>query len=299
MAIANKFPGKDISIEDIKTKFPLVAKKNKQHKSKFTVSGVEFGSKLIPVFAGPNMVESEKLILNCAKNVKKAGAHFLRGGAFKPLTFPYRSSKYYETREDGIKWLKKARDEFEIPIITEIMEERYIDIICKSADILQIGSRNMQNFPLLTACARTKKPIMLKRHYGSSLRDWLGAAEYLLVEGNKKVILCERGVSVPHTHRSTSRFLLDLQVIPAAKEITHLPVISDPSHATFWRPWVYSMSLASIAAGSDGIMLEVHPNPSKSAVDPLQPIDFSEFRHLMKKMNEVAKSSWGRKVIGK
>ena len=245
------------------------------------------------------MVESEKLILNCAKNVKKAGAHFLRGGAFKPLTFPYRSSKYYETREDGIKWLKKARDKFEIPIITEIMEERYLDIICKSADILQIGSRNMQNFPLLTACARTKKPIMLKRHYGSSLRDWLGAAEYLLVEGNKKVILCERGVSVPHTHRSTSRFLLDLQVIPAAKEITHLPIVSDPSHATFWRPWVYSMSLASIAAGSDGIMLEVHPNPSKSAVDPLQPIDFSEFRHLMKKMNEVAKSSWGRRVIGK
>ena len=116
---------------------------------------------------------------------------------------------------------------------------------------------------------------------------------------NEKVILCERGVSVPHTHKSTSRFLLDLQVIPAAKEITHLPIVSDPSHATFWRPWVYSMSLASIAAGSDGIMLEVHPNPSKSAVDPLQPIDFSEFRHLMKKMNKVAKSSWGRRVIGK
>lgn len=299
MSITNKFPGKDISLEDIKTKFPLVAKKNKNHKSKFKVSGVEFGSNLIPIFAGPNMVENEKLILNCAKNIKKAGAHFLRGGAFKPLTFPYRSSKYYETREDGIKWLKKAKSEFGIPIITEIMEEKYLDLVCDAADILQIGSRNMQNFPLLTKCAKTNKPIMLKRHYGASLRDWLGAAEYLLVEGNKKVILCERGVSVPHTHRSTSRFLLDLQVIPAAQEITHLPIISDPSHATFWRPWVHSMTLASIAAGADGIMLEVHPNPSKSAVDPLQPINFSEFKNLMKKMNKVAKSTWRRRVLNK
>ena len=227
-------------------------------------------------------------ILNCAKNVKKAGAHFLRGGAFKPLTFPYRSSKYYETREDGIKWLKKARDKFEIPIITEIMEERYLDIICKSADILQIGSRNMQNFPLLTACARTKKPIMLKRHYGSSLRDWLGAAEYLLVEGNKKVILCERGVSVPHTHRSTSRFALDIQAIPALKEISCLPVISDPSHASFWAPWVPSLTYASIAAGCDGLIIEIHPNPKKSFVDPLQPLNFNQFKRLITKSKKIS-----------
>ena len=192
MTLENKFPGKDISLEDIKTKFPLVAKKNKNHKSRFKISGVEFGSNQIPIFAGPNMVESEKLILNCAKNLKKIGAHFLRGGAFKPLTFPYRSKKYTETREDGIKWLKRAKAEYNIPIITEIMEEKYIDLICDAADILQIGSRNMQNFPLLTECAKSGKPIMLKRHYGASLRDWLGAAEYLLVEGNKKVIVCER-----------------------------------------------------------------------------------------------------------
>ncbi len=298
MKIVNKFPGKDISIEDIKTKFPLVAKKNKKHKSKFKISGIEFGGNLIPVFAGPNMVESEKLIISCAKNVKKSGAHFLRGGAFKPLTFPYRSKKYTETRLEGLKWLKKAKNETHIPIITEIMEEKYLDKICEVADILQIGSRNMQNFPLITACARTQKPIMLKRHYGSSLRDWLGAAEYIMVEGNKKVILCERGVSVPHTHRSTSRFLLDLQVIPAAQEITHLPMVSDPSHATFWRPWVPSMTLASIAAGSDGIMLEVHPDPKNSAVDPLQPIDFKEFKSLMKKMNKVSKSI-GRHILKK
>ncbi len=297
MKLVNKFPGKDISQEDIKTKFPLVAKKNKNHKSKFTISGVEFGSKLIPIFAGPNMVETEKLIMNCAKNLKKTGAHFLRGGAFKPLTFPYRSQKYTETREEGIKWLKKAKQEFGIPVITEIMEEKYLDLICDTADILQIGSRNMQNFPLLTECAKSGKPIMLKRHYGASLRDWLGAAEYLMVEGNHKIILCERGVSVPHTHKSTSRFLLDLQVIPAAQDITHLPIVSDPSHATFWRPWVNSMALASVAAGADGIMLEVHPDPRNAAVDPLQPIDFKEFKSLIKKMHSVAKASYNRKIF--
>ena len=293
--LENKFPGKDISNEDIKSKFPLVAKKNSNHFSKFKVQGIEFGGKKIPIFAGPNMVESEKLILDCAYNIKKIGGSFLRGGAFKPLTFPYRSKKYTETREMGIEWMLNAKRKTGIPIITEIMEERYLDLVCETADILQIGSRNMQNYPLITACAKTKKPIMLKRHYGASLRDWLGAAEYILCEGNKKVILCERGVSTPHTHRSTSRFLLDLQVVPAAKEITHLPIAVDPSHATFWRPWVESMTLASIASGADAIMLEVHPDPENSAVDPLQPIDFKSFKNLVNKMDKLAKSI-GRKV---
>ena len=155
------------------------------------------------------MVENENLIVETAIQVKKAGAHFLRGGAFKPLTFPYRSEKYTETREEGIKWLGVAKKEAGIGIITEVMEEKYLDMICDVADILQIGSRNMQNYPFLSECAKTQKPIMLKRHYGSSLRVWLGAAEYILKEGNKKVILCERGVVAPHTHRITSRFLLD------------------------------------------------------------------------------------------
>ena len=125
-----------------------------------------------------------------------------------------------------------AKEKYKIPIITEVMEEKYLPLICQVADILQIGSRNMQNYPLIVACAKTQKPIMIKRHYGASLRDWLGAAEYVMINGNK-VILCERGVSVPHTHKSTSRFLLDLQVVPAAQEITHLPIVVDPSHATF------------------------------------------------------------------
>jgi len=294
--IENKFPGKDISLEDIKSKIPLVAKKNKKHKSKFKISGVEFGGKKIPTFAGPNMVESKKLIFDVAKNVKKIGASFLRGGAFKPLTFPYRSEKYNETREDGIRWLGEAKKKYNIPIITEIMETKHLDLICNVADILQIGSRNMQNYPLLVECAKSMKPIMLKRHYGASLRDWLGAAEYIMYHGNNKIILCERGVSVPHTHRDTSRFLLDLQVVAAAQEITHLPVVVDPSHATFWRPWVHNMSLASVASGADGIMLEVHPKPEKSAVDPLQPINYREFKKLFKQMNSIAKISHGRKL---
>ena len=288
--IQNKAPGKDVSPEDLKEKFPLAAKKNAGHFSTFDVAGVTFGKELIPIMAGPNMVESEELIVNTAINVKNSGAHFLRGGAFKPLSFPYRSEKYKETREDGIKWLGVAKAEANIGIITEVMEEKYLDLICDVADIIQIGSRNMQNYPFLVDCAQTGMPIMLKRHYGSSIRDWLGAAEYILKEGNKNVLLCERGVVVPHTHRNTSRFLLDLQVIPAAKELTHLPIISDPSHATFWSPWVKSMTLASIAAGADGIMLEVHPNPRESAVDPLQPISYGEFKRLREEMKKVAKA---------
>jgi len=288
MKIENKAPGKDVSIEDLETKFPLCAKKSADHKSEFEIAGVLFGGKNIPIFAGPNMVESEELIVETARAVKESGAHFLRGGAFKPLTFPYRSKKYTETRELGIEWLKTAKEETGIPIITEVMEEKYLDLISDTADILQIGTRNMQNFPLLTEAAKTGKPIMLKRHFGCSLRDWLGSAEYILKENNDKLILCERGISTAHTHRSSSRFLLDLQVIPAAQEITHLPVVSDPSHATFWRSWVKPMSLASIAAGADGIMLEVHPDPENAAVDPLQGIDFQSFYELMDDMQRVA-----------
>ena len=285
----NKFPGKDISNEDIKTKFPLCAKKHENHKSSFEVSGVNFGSDNLVIFAGPNMVESREMILDVAKNVKKIGADFIRGGAFKPLTFPYRSEKYNETREKGIEWLKEAKEKYNIPVITEVMEEKYIPLVSEVADIIQIGSRNMQNFPFISKCAKTKKPIMLKRHYGASLRDWLGAAEYILYEGNEKVILCERGVSVPHTHRSTSRFLLDLQAIPAVKDNSCLPIISDPTHASFWHKWVRSLSLASLAVGAEGLMIETHPDPRNAAVDPLQAINFEEFSNLVDELRELGK----------
>lgn len=283
----NKFPGKDITEEDIKSKIPLVANFSKEP---FEIAGVVFNGKKIPVMAGPNMVESEELIIETAKSVKASGASFLRGGAFKPLSFPYRNEKYTETGLDGLKWLKSAREEAEIPVITEVMEEKHLDAVCDATDILQIGSRNMQNYPLIVESAKTGFPIMLKRHYGASLRDWLGAAEYALKEGCTKLILCERGMSIPHTHRATSRFSLDLQVVPATQEITNIPVATDPSHATFWRDWVEPMTLASIASGADSIMLEVHPDPENSAVDPLQPINFDTFNFLMKKMDNVAKA---------
>ena len=285
----NKFPGKDITEEDIKSKIPLVANFAKEP---FEIAGVVFNGKKIPVMAGPNMVESEELIIETAKSVKASGASFLRGGAFKPLSFPYRNEKYTETGLDGLKWLKSAREEAEIPVITEVMEEKHLDAVCDATDILQIGSRNMQNYPLIVESAKTGFPIMLKRHYGASLRDWLGAAEYALKEGCTKLILCERGMSIPHTHRATSRFSLDLQVVPAAKEVTHLPIVADPSHATFWRPWVRSMSLAGVAAGADGIMLEVHPDPENAAVDPLQPINYAEFRKLYPEMQNIYKKFW-------
>lgn len=292
----NKFPGKDVSEDDLVSKIPLAAKKHANHKTKFTVAGVEFGGELIPVFAGPNTVEDEDMIVETAFSVKASGAHFLRGGAFKPLTFPYRGKKFFETREKGLHWLNKAKEKAGIPVVTEVMHTDKVELVAEVADILQIGTRNMQNYPLLEAVALTQKPIMLKRHFGSSLRDWLGAAEYILHGGNERVILCERGVVVPHTHRETSRFLLDLQVIPAAQELTHLPVITDPSHATFWANWVTSMSLASIAAGADGIMLEVHPDPANAAVDPLQPINFDAFGHLMNDMQNVARAV-GRTIV--
>jgi 3-deoxy-7-phosphoheptulonate synthase len=292
----NKFPGKDISIDDLKSKIPLCAKKNKKHHSIVKVKNIEFGGKKIPILAGPNTVENLRMINKIGSFLKSIKICGIRGGAFKPLTFPYRCKKYYETKLDGLKWLKDTKNKHGLIATTEIMELKYLEDICNSTDIIQIGSRNMQNYPLLTECAKTQMPIMLKRHYGSSLRDWLGAAEYILAEGNKNVILCERGVSVPHTHRSSSRFLMDLQVIPAVKEICHLPIISDPSHATFWAPWVESMTLASIAAGCDGLLIEVHPDPKNAAVDPLQPLNFNQFKSLVSKSKKIAKCI-NRKIV--
>ncbi len=288
--IQNKFPGKDITEEDIKSKFPLAAKRNKDHFSVIKVKDVEIGGDKIPMMAGPNTVENEEMALKIAENISKLGNRIFRGGAFKPLSFPYRSDKYFEPREKGLDWLKSVKEKFGLLIVTEVMDIRQIDNISKVADILQIGTRNMQNYPLLVECAKTNIPILLKRHYGASLRDFLGSAEYILNEGNKNVILCERGVSIPHTHRSTSRFSLDLQIIPAAKEITHLPIITDPSHATFWADWVEPMALASIGAGADGVMIEVHNDPKNAAVDPLQPLDFKQYKNLLIKLKKIANS---------
>ncbi len=286
--LTNKNPTKDISEDDKKNK--LMLSTGKVRRDVKISKDVIFGRKKIPIIAGPNGVESMKLMVGVAKELKKLNIKIIRGHAYKPLTFPYRSKNYKETQSEGMDIMDQIKKEFSLKVVTEVTEIKYLDRISKTADILQIGSRNMQNLELLKEVALTKKPIILKRHFGSSLRDLLGAAEHILVEGNFNLIFCERGVSIPHTHRETSRFALDIQAIPALKEITKFPVISDPSHASFWAPWVPSLTFASIAAGCDGLIIEMHPNPKKSLVDPLQPLNYSQFKELVKKSKKVANS---------
>ena len=284
----NKFPGKDITEEDLKTKFPLSSSANK--KKIINISkDISFGANQIPIIAGPNTVENKDMIFKCCEIMEKKGIKLLRGGIYKPLTFPYRSDKYFELGDKGFRIIEEVKKNFDILIVSEIMESEKIPLMLNFVDIFQIGARNMQNYPLITKVAKSKKPIILKRHFGASIRDLLGAAEYALIEKNEKVILCERGITVPHTHRATSRFLLDIQAIPAIKDNSCLSIISDPSHACFWHKWVRPLSLASLAAGAEGLMLEIHPDPRNAAVDPLQAINLNEFSELVNKLKEVAK----------
>ena len=284
----NKLPGKDITEEDLKTKFPLASSSNKK-KIINIKDGVTFGSDCIPIIAGPNTVENKDMMFKCCEILEKKKIKLLRAGLYKPLTFPYRSDKYYELGDKGIKIIEEIKKNFDVLIVSEIMESEKISIMMDFVDIFQIGARNMQNYPLITKVAKTKKPILLKRHFGASIRDLIGAAEYALVEKNEKVILCERGITAPHTHKATSRFLLDIQAIPAIKDNSCLPIISDPSHACFWHEWVRPLALASIAAGAEGLMIETHPNPREAAVDPLQAINLKEFSDLVDKLREIAK----------
>jgi len=280
---------KDISDSDLKDRIPLCAKNGESHRSTISVGGAVIGGNKVVVMAGPCAVESREQVLEIAHRVKAAGATILRGGAYKPLTFPYRSDSSFELREIGLKYLAEAGKAAGLPVVTEVMDLRLVETVTEHADILQIGARNMQNFPLLEEVAKTHKPVLLKRHFGCSLRDWLGAAEYVLYGGNPNVILCERGVVAPHTHAVTSRFIVDIQVIPAVKEYSHLPVIVDPSHSTFKRSYVAPVARAAIAAGADGIIMDVHPVPEKAAVDPLQALSYESFDELMQELRGIAR----------
>ena len=292
--LSNKFPTKDITQDDLKYKLKLI---NSKIKKKIKINNkITITEKKLPIIAGPNGIESKKLLINTAKLLKKNKLKFIRAHAFKPLTFPYRSKQYDEVGLKGLDWIDDIRKTSDLIFVAEITEIRFLDRMLKSIDILQIGSRNMQNLELLREVAKTKKPIILKRHFGASIRDFLGAAEHILVEGNNNLILCERGISAPHTHRSTSRFILDLQAICALKEITNYPIFSDPSHATFWNKWVPSMGLSSVAAGCDGLIIETHPNPKKSMVDPLQPLNFVEFTKFVNQVKKLSKF-FGKTVI--
>ena len=279
---------KDLTELDIQRNIPLAAVNGARRKSVVRVGDVEIGGERIVVIAGPCAVESETQILEIARAVKAAGASLLRGGAYKPLTFPYRNAKAFELGEAGLRYLRQAADAVGLPVVTEVVDVRLVDQVARYADIIQVGARNMQNFPLLEEVGRTGKAVLLKRHFGASLRDWLGAAEYLLHQGNERVILCERGIAAPHTHAPTSRCIVDLQVVPAVREYSHLPVLVDPSHATFRRPYVAPIARGAIAVGADGILIDVHPRPDEAAVDPLQALDYQAFGALMAELRAVA-----------
>ncbi|HEY4215987.1 MAG TPA: 3-deoxy-7-phosphoheptulonate synthase [Gemmatimonadaceae bacterium] len=278
---------KDISENDLKNNIPLASARASGERTIVRVGTAEFGGRALTVIAGPCAVENEEMMVETARAVKAAGATMLRGGAFKPLTFPYRNERTFELRERGLEFLRIAGDDTGLPVVTEVVDVRLVEMVGRYTDMFQVGARNMSNFPLLEEVAKAGKPVLLKRHFGASLRDWLGAAEYLLYNGNPNVVLGERGVVAPHTHEVTSRFIVDLQVVPAVREYSHLPVIVDPSHSTFKRTYVAPIARGAIAVGADGIIVDVHPVPEKAAVDPLQALSFEAFRQLMTEMRGI------------
>ncbi len=242
------------------------------------VGGVKFGGGTFQMIAGPCSVESEKQIVEIAKAVKEAGATVLRGGAFKPRTSPY---AFQGLREGGLDLLLKAKEETGMPIVTEIMSVRHIDLF-KDVDIVQIGARDMQNFELLKEVGKMNKPIMLKRGLANTIEEWLMSAEYIMSEGNKEIILCERGI---RTFEPLTRNTLDLSAIPLLKELTHLPVIVDPSHASGLSRLVKPLSLASVGVGADGLMIEVHNDPARALCDGAQSIKPEQFKDIVENID--------------
>ncbi len=251
---------------------------------------VSIGGQSVVMMAGPCTVESEKQLLTTAQAVREAGAVILRGGAFKPSTSPY---GFRGLGEDGLKLLAKARDEFGMAVITEVMTPGDVPLVSEYADILQIGTRNMQNYFLLDEVGRTRMPVMLKRGMSATIEEWLLAAEYILAQGNPNVILCERGI---RTFEKATRNTMDISAIPLVKQLSHLPIVSDPSQGTGRRDLVSPMTLASIAAGTDGLLIEVHPNPDEALKDGAQSLTISQFQELMPQVQAVA-TAIGRDVI--
>ncbi|MGL5311728.1 MAG: 3-deoxy-7-phosphoheptulonate synthase [Peptostreptococcaceae bacterium] len=227
------------------------------------------------IMAGPCAIESYEQLLETAKFVKSKGANMLRGGAFKPRTSP---DSFQGLKEEGLEILKAVKKETGLPVITELMDARELDKLSEVADIIQIGSRNMQNFTLLTEVGKQDKPVMLKRGLCASISEWIGAAEYIAVGGNDKIIMCERGI---RTYNDYTRNTLDLAAVPIIQKETGLPVVVDPSHATGVRYLVKPMSIAALAAGADGLMVEVHPDPINALSDGMQSLHFDEFEDLM------------------
>jgi 3-deoxy-7-phosphoheptulonate synthase len=246
------------------------------------VDGVKVGGKQIVVMAGPCSVESIEQLREAAKAVKAGGAQFLRGGAFKPRTSPY---DFQGLAEDGLKMLRQVADEEGLKVVTEIVDKDDLELVGKYADLYQVGARNMQNFQLLKALGKVKKPVMLKRGLSATISEWLNAAEYIMAGGNEQVILCERGI---RTYETFTRNTLDLSAVAAVKELSHLPIIVDPSHGTGRWQMVQPMARAAVAAGCDGLIIEVHPHPEVALSDGDQSLTPKNFNLLMSELGRIA-----------
>ncbi len=248
------------------------------------VNGVTIGGDEIVIMAGPCAVESEDQLLATAQAVKASGANVLRGGAFKPRTSPY---QFRGLGERGLRILAEVGKETGMPTITEVMAPNDVELVAEYADILQIGARNMQNFILLDEVGKLKKPVLLKRGLSSTIQEWLLAAEYILAQGNEQLVLCERGI---RTFETYTRNTMDISAIPAIKKVSHLPIIADPSHATGKWYLVAPLALAAVAAGANGLIIEVHPNPDQALADGPQSLTFDNFRRLMAQLTPVAQA---------
>jgi 3-deoxy-7-phosphoheptulonate synthase len=259
----------------ISAPYKFVSREFRKDKTRIRVNGTEIGGDEFVVMAGPCSVESEKQIMQAAEGVAKAGAKLLRGGAFKPRTSPY---DFQGMEEEGLKLLKKAKESTGLAIITEIMSERDVDLVAQYTDVMQVGARNMQNFMLLKALGKCGKPVLLKRGLSSTVKELLMSAEYITAHGNPEVMLCERGI---RTFETVTRNTCDIAAIPALNELTHLPVILDPSHATGKRSLVPALSRAGVAIGADGLIVEVHPAPEKAVSDGAQSLDIAQFQKMM------------------
>ena len=245
--------------------------------------GITVGGKQLAVFAGPCAIESQEQFTTVSKAVKASGANILRGGAFKPRSSPYS----FQGLGDGLKIMYNSGQELNMPICTEVLDTRDVELVAKYADIMQIGARNMQNFKLLREVGKCDKPILLKRGLACTMEEWLMAAEYIMSEGNEKVILCERGI---RTYETATRNTFDISAIPVSKELSHLPIIADPSHATGTYKYVPAIAKGAIAAGADGLMIEVHNCPEKAASDGAQSLTPEKFDKLMKELDPIAKA---------
>jgi 3-deoxy-7-phosphoheptulonate synthase len=262
--------------------FKLVSRQLKPQGTVVSVRGVRIGTGYLTVIAGPCSVESSEQLFETARSVKAAGANMLRGGAYKPRTSPY---DFQGLGVEALRLLREASDETGLPVVTEVMSETDVEIVADHADMLQVGARNMQNFSLLRKLAKIARPILLKRGPSATIKEWLLAAEYLLAGGNPNVVLCERGIK---TFETSTRNTLDLAAVALAKELTHLPVLADPSHGTGLRSLVPPMSMAAAAAGADGLIIEVHPCPERALSDGPQSLDLRGFADLMKNLGKGA-----------